>query len=108
MHAAFMLKLKPDGLGEYRRRHDQIWPELVAELAANGIRQVTIFHCDSTLFVFSSIDHAQAWERVWNTDIHLRWAAELEPYLELAADGTPASTNLTEIFHLLPNPLGQP
>ena len=27
---------------------------------------------------------------------------ELEPYLELAADGTPDAEDLTEIFHLLP------
>ena len=43
-----------------------------------------------------------AWSRLWNLDIHLRWAAELEPYLELAEDGTPDSRDLTEIFHLLP------
>ena len=30
------------------------------------------------------------------------WAKELEPYLELAADGTPDAEDLTEIWHLLP------
>ncbi len=100
--AGFTLRLKPGGLDEYMRRHDAIWPELVAEMAANGVEQVTIFHADSTLFIYSEIADASAWERLWNMDIHLRWAAELEPYLELAADGTPDSSDLTEIFHLLP------
>tara|TARA_B110000503_G_C7113928_1_gene399425 strand:- start:312 stop:656 length:345 start_codon:yes stop_codon:yes gene_type:complete len=107
MHAAFMLTLKPGGIDEYTRRHDEIWPELVTELAVNGVTQVTIFHVDSTLFVFSAIDHSKAWEQVWNTEIHLRWAAELEPYLELADDGTPASRDLSQIFHLRPGAVTQ-
>jgi len=100
--AGFMLQLKPGGLEAYERLHDQIWPELVAEMAAKGVEQVTIFHADSKLFIYSEIADARAWERLWNLDIHLRWAAELEPYLVLAEDGTPASTDLTEIFHLVP------
>lgn len=100
--AGFTLRLKPGGLDEYMRRHDAIWPDLVAEMAANGVEQVTIFHADSKLFIYSQIADPGAWERLWNLDIHLRWAAELEPYLELAEDGTPDATNLTEIFHLLP------
>jgi L-rhamnose mutarotase len=102
VRAGFTLRLKPGGLEEYVRRHDEIWPELVAEMASKGVEQVTIFHSDSTLFIYSEIADADTWERLWNLDIHLRWAAELEPYLELAADGTPDSRDLTEIFHLEP------
>ena len=102
IRAGFTLRLKPGGLDEYMRRHDEIWPELVAEMASKGVEQVTIFHADSTLFIYSEIADADTWERLWNLDIHLRWAAELEPYLELAADGTPDSQDLTEIFHLEP------
>ena len=102
MRAAFMLRLKPDGIEEYIRRHDEIWPELVTELAANGVEQITIFNTGDTLIVYSQVADAQAWERVWNKEIHLRWAADLEPFLQLAPDGTPDSTDLTEIWHLLP------
>jgi len=98
----FMLRLKPGGLEEYVRRHDVIWPELVAEMAAHGVEQVTIFHVDSKLFIYSEITDADAWQRLWNLDIHLRWAAELEPYLELAENGTPDASDLSEIFHLIP------
>ncbi len=38
MRAGFELRLKPDGLAEYKRRHDDIWPELVEELALEGPR----------------------------------------------------------------------
>ena len=102
MRAGFMLRLKPDGLDEYKRRHDEIWPELVQELAANGIEQVTIFNTDTTLFIFSRIADADSWEKLWHTPIHLEWAGELEPYMALDEAGAPDSTDLTEIFHLLP------
>ncbi|CAN5507198.1 L-rhamnose mutarotase [soil metagenome] len=100
--SGFTLRLKPGGLDEYKRRHDEIWPELVAEMASHGVEQVTIFHADSKLFIYSEVSEPSAWERLWNLDIHLRWAAELEPYLELADDGTPDASELTEIFHVLP------
>ena len=108
IRAGFTLRLKPGGLEEYMRRHDEIWPDLVAEMAEKGIEQVTIFHADSTLFIYSEIADASAWDRLWYLDFHLRWAAELEPYLELADDGTPDSRELTEIFHLLPAEVAPP
>ena len=43
---AFTMRLKPGGLAEYRRHHDQIWPELVAEIERQGIGQITIFEAD--------------------------------------------------------------
>lgn len=102
MREGFSLRLKPDGLAEYKRRHDEIWPELVQELAANGIEQVTIFAMGTTLFLYTEVATPDAWQKLWHGDVHIRWAKELEPYLELAEDGTPASSDLTEIFHLRP------
>ena len=73
------------------------------ELARNGVRQVSIYAAGSSLFIYSEVENEDSWKDVWHTDIHLRWAAELEPYLELADDGTPDSTDLTEIFHIEPS-----
>ena len=52
---AFTMRLKPGGLAEYRRLHDAIWPELVKELEASGIRNMTIFEHDPVLFLYSEI-----------------------------------------------------
>jgi L-rhamnose mutarotase len=102
MRAGFMLKLKPGGLDEYQRLHDEIWPELIEELARNGVRQVSIYAAGSSLFIYSEVDNEDSWETLWHTDVHLRWGAQLEPYLELDADGAPDSTDLREIFHVEP------
>jgi L-rhamnose mutarotase len=99
-----MLKLKPGGLEEYKRWHDEIWPELVSELARNGVRQVSIYVTGSSLFIYSEVDSEDSWEKLWHTDIHLKWGAALEPYLQLDAEGAPDSTDLVEIFHVEPQP----
>ncbi len=52
---AFTMRLKPGGLAEYRRHHDAIWPELVAEIERQGIGQITIFENDPVLFLYSEI-----------------------------------------------------
>lgn len=103
MRTAFKLKLKTGGLPDYIRLHEEIWPELVEEEARHGITQVTIFLSDNDmLIIYSEHESATAWPEFWNTEIHRRWAEKLEPFLELSEDGTPASWDLTEIWHLEP------
>jgi L-rhamnose mutarotase len=103
MRAAFILKLKPGALEEYKRLHDEIWPELVSELANQGIEQITLFIKDEeTLVLYSEVKSQGAWDIMWNTDIHLRWGERLQSCLELTEQGTPASQELLEIWHLKP------
>ena len=40
---AFAIKLKPGYEAEYRKRHDEIWPELAAELTQAGVSDYSIF-----------------------------------------------------------------
>jgi len=51
--AAFTMKLKPGNQAEYRRRHDEIWPELVKELEAAGVSDYSIYLDESTLTLFA-------------------------------------------------------
>ena len=38
-----LLGLKPEAIAEYKRVHDAVWPEVLATIAACGIRNYTIF-----------------------------------------------------------------
>ena len=40
---AFTLRLKPESFAKYKHYHDNIWPELVREIEACGIAQITTF-----------------------------------------------------------------
>lgn len=99
---AFTMRLKPGGLAEYRRYHDGIWPELVQELAAAGIRNMTIFEDDPVLFLYSEVDDEGSWERLWATETHGRWGELMAPLMALKDGGAPDSTTVREVFHIEP------
>jgi L-rhamnose mutarotase len=102
---AFTMRLKPGKLAAYRQFHDDIWPELVSELARCGIASMTIFENDPMLFLYSEIHDEAAWDRLWHTPVHDRWAADaMSPLMLFRDDGLVDATEVREIFHLEPAP----
>jgi L-rhamnose mutarotase len=97
---AFILRLKPGGLPEYKRQHDQIWPELVAEIERQGIGRITIFECDPILFLYSELTDEDAFDRLWHTEIHDKWGEVMNPLMEFNAEGIVDATPMREIFDL--------
>ena len=97
---AFTMRLKPGGLAEYRRHHDAIWPELVAEIERDGIARFTIFEKDPVLFLYSEIHDEEAWDRLWHSGIHDRWSELMNPLMEFTEDGIVDSSVLAEVFNL--------
>ena len=97
---AFTMKLKPGGLAQYRAHHDAIWQELVAEIQAQGIAEITIFEADPVLFLYSEIRDEQALDRLWSSKVHDQWAELMNPLMEFNADGVVDSNVVREIFHL--------
>ena len=97
---AFTMRLKANALKEYKRYHDHVWPELVREIERSGIASITTFQRDQDLFLFSQIKDEGAWDRLWNSDIHRRWADAMWPLMNLREDGIVDAGQLTEIFHL--------
>jgi L-rhamnose mutarotase len=97
---AFTMRLKPSALAEYKRQHDSIWPELVAEIERSGIASITTFQRGLDLFLVSEIADEQAWDRLWNSEVHRRWAEVMEPLMHLRDDGIVDSGELVEVFHL--------
>ena len=97
---AFTMRLKPGGLAEYKRHHDEIWQELVDEIERSGIGQITIFEADPVLFLYSEIYDEEAWDKLWHSEIHDRWAEVMNPLMEFRPDGIVDSSELREVFHL--------
>lgn len=97
---AFTMRLKPGSLGEYKRHHDSIWPELVAEIERQGIARMTIFENDPVLFLYSEITDQEAWDRLWHTETHDRWGEVMNPLMVFGPDGIVDSSEVREIFHL--------
>jgi L-rhamnose mutarotase len=100
MRRAFTLRLKPGAFAEYKRYHDNIWPELVREIEKCGIAQITTFQDDLQLFLYSEIYDKKAWDKLWSSKIHDEWAHYMEPLMQFRADGKVDAGPLREIFHL--------
>jgi len=94
------MQLKPGGLEEYRRHHDEIWPELVAQIERSGIGQITIFEADPLLVLYSEIRDVESWDRLWASEVHGRWGAIMNEFMAVDDEGAPVSGELREVFHL--------
>lgn len=54
---AWKARVKPGMLSEYKRRHDNIWPEMVELLKKAGIRNYTIWTDGEELFGYYECDN---------------------------------------------------
>jgi len=95
----FALRLKPGSFPEYKQRRDNIWPEFVEESERSGIASMISFESDPTIFIYSEIQAEKAWEKLWESDVHYRWAELFEHLIDIV-DGKPAAGELRVIFHL--------
>jgi L-rhamnose mutarotase len=102
LRKAFALKLKPGALDDYIYWHDNIWPELQQEIAAQGIAEITLFQLDDMIFLVSEVADADAWDRLWSSDVHKRWGKLMDPLMHYRDDGVIESRELREIWHFVP------
>jgi L-rhamnose mutarotase len=97
---AFTMRLKPGKFAEYKHHHDNIWPEMVAEIERSGIASMTIFRSGDNLFLFSEIHDESAWDKLWASATHDKWSATMEPLMHLTPEGRVDAGELEEIFHV--------
>jgi L-rhamnose mutarotase len=100
MRQSFAMTLKPAALPEYKRRHEQPWSELLDAIGDAGVSGFSIFDAGhGTLFLYSEVDDATAWEHAWATPVHERWGEEMAPLIAVDERGAPRVATLPEIFH---------
>jgi L-rhamnose mutarotase len=97
---AYTIRLAPGALAEYREKHDNIWPELVEEFGRQGIARLTAFIADPLVFYYAEVTDGEAFDRLFQTSVHDRWAEEFKGLIAFEEDGTVSAPFLTEIFHV--------
>ena len=99
---AFLMRLKPGCEPEYRRRHDEIWPELKAALTAAGIRDYSIFLDPTTLTLFAVLrltpDNTR--DRLSSLPVMRRWWDSMAELMEVDSTNKPIDQALTPVFHM--------
>jgi L-rhamnose mutarotase len=98
---AFKMKLKPGFEAEYKRRHDQIWPELSAELAKAGIRDYSIFLDPETLTLFAvqKLTDGNTAADLPNNAVVKKWWSYMKDIMDTNPDNSPVTKPLKEVFH---------
>jgi L-rhamnose mutarotase len=99
----FLLKVRPERLEEYRRRHQAVWPEMLDALRAAGWHNYSLFLREDGLLAgyLETPDFDAALAAMARTDVNARWQAELAPFFEELDGSRPEGmSTLDEVFHL--------
>lgn len=99
----FQLKVAPQHIDEYVRRHAEVWPEMLAEIAAAGRRNYSLFLApDGTLFGSYDVDdEAAANAYLAASPVVARWEADMSQFFDgLEGRADQAASPLVEVFNL--------
>jgi L-rhamnose mutarotase len=100
----FLLRVKRDRLEEYKRRHEQVWPEMLEALRHTGWRNYSLFLREDGLLVgyLETDDFQAALNGMAKQDVNARWQAQMAPFFEQLEGARPdqAMVTLEEVFHL--------
>ncbi|MDC7232926.1 MAG: L-rhamnose mutarotase [Spirochaetales bacterium] len=102
MRNAFKMKLYPGFAEEYKKRHDEIWPELKSLLEESGIKDYSIFLDEETniLFAINKSDDGREPVDLAQEEIVKKWWAFMADIMETNPDNSPVVINLKEVFHM--------
>lgn len=99
---AFCMRLYPGMADEYKRRHDEIWPELVALLRDAGVSDYSTHLEEETNLLFTVVwrrrDHTM--DRLAEHPVMRRWWDHMADIMETKPDNEPVSVPLRTVFHM--------
>ncbi|MCK5737036.1 MAG: L-rhamnose mutarotase [Spirochaetaceae bacterium] len=100
---AFRMKLKDaSSIAEYKKRHDEIWPELKTLLKGAGVSDYSIFFDEKSLSLFAvqkTSGEGGSQDLGTNPIVH-KWWDFMADIMETEENNAPVSIELPEVFHL--------
>ena len=99
---AFTMQLKPGFEEEYKKRHDEIWPDLSTLLTKAGIRDYSIFLDEKSgvLFAVHSLVEPNNLAALPQQAIMKKWWTYMADIMETNPDNSPVVTPLDMVFHM--------
>lgn len=99
---AFKMKLKPGCEAEYKKRHDEIWPELALLIKESGVSDYSIFldHETNILFAVQKQSGDQSSQDLGTNPVVRKWWDYMSDIMEANPDHSPVTIPLTEVFYL--------
>jgi L-rhamnose mutarotase len=99
---AGIMKVYKDCFAEYKRRHDNIFPEMKKELENHGYHNYSIYLDETTgnLFSYYETDDEKKADSMADTEICKKWWDYMKDVMETNPDNSPVCLDLKEVFHL--------
>ena len=84
---AWIAEVRPGYEDEYKKRHEEIWPEMVETLKQAGVRSYSIFRHGLTLFgYFETADIERTQEYLANSEVNQRWGESMTSIMKMEID----------------------
>jgi L-rhamnose mutarotase len=98
----FKMKMLPGFMEEYKKRHTEIWPELVLLLKNEGICNYSIFFDDetNTLFAYQEQSGIASSQDLGDIEIVKKWWKFMADIMETNPDNSPVTIPLEQVFYM--------
>src|SRR5215467_8079720 len=98
---AFKMKLFKGKEAEYKKRHDEIWPELKSLLKTSGIEDYSIYLDEETNILFGvlKVENTLSLDNLPDHPIMKRWWNYMKDVMQTNEDESPVSIRLKEVFY---------
>lgn len=99
---SFRMVLDPGQADDYRRRHDELWPELAETLRAAGVSDYTIWLDPETNHLFATLlrptDHGM--DGLPEDAVVKKWWAFMADIMQTNPDNSPVMVDLLPMFEM--------
>ena len=98
---AFKMKLFKGYEAEYKKRHDEIWPELALLFKQKKVKDFSIFLDEETniLFAYLMVESVSELNDLPNEPVQQKWWDYMKDIMETNTDNSPVQVPLKEVFH---------
>jgi len=100
--ACFTFEIYEGREDEYKKRHDDIWPELVADIQKAGFKNYSLFRRGTQIIAYVEChpDLATASAGLADSEANVRWAEWFKDTIVNLTGGDGQLMRATEVWHL--------
>ena len=96
----FRMKIKAGAEAEYKRRHDEIWPEMAGVLRGGGASNYSIFRSGLDLFAYVELEDMERWNSLSSNPTVRKWWDYMADIMEVNPDNSPWAEPIESVFYM--------
>ena len=86
-HVAWVLEVRPGYEKKKKKRHEEIWPEMIQMLKESGVRNYSIFRHGLTLLGYFETDNLKdTISSINQSEINRKWGEYMAPIMKIEID----------------------